>query len=359
MGELILPGAEIDRRGWNGSGAHPARGVFTLTGHSTEGPPGSIEGARTSLHANGAESNVLAEHRAGTRGGRRIIQLVDLNRSAKSLRNTARPGQTNKGGTVQLELVGRAVDPVDATTAEDWFWLGQHVIGPMCRLVGVPLQFPFRTYPYPPTRWNPPQYLGSEYWRILTDRSPERGIVVHGHWTENTHGDTGDWHSTDARLQHRSPAQLILAGAGAGTLPPIIDTKDELDMASIKDVQDAVARAVGNVGKAVAARDNRDGKVWVVSGSGRWHALNWDVLAGLMMMGQVAVVDRNKIPVVDGKRYLAGIPVLATGDDVAKVRDELADLEAAQKADLDQEAHDFLVMVDEVRKAEAAAAGAG
>lgn len=358
MAELILPGAIVDRQGWAGSGAHPARGVFTITGHSTEGPPGSIEGARATLHARSAESNVLAEHRATV--GRKVYQLVDLARASKALRNTAVPGQTNKAGTVQLELVGRAVDPVDGTTAEDWYWLGQTVIGPMGKLVGVPMVFPFRTYPYPPTRWNPPQYLGSEYWRTLTDRSLERGIVVHAHWTENSHGDTGDWHSTDARLGHRSPAQLILAGADSISLPPIVTTpKDELDMATLKDVELAVARAVGNAGKAVAARDNRDGKVYVVSGGGRWHAKNWDTLAGMIVMQQLVPVAHDKIPVVDGKRYLDGIPVLATSAEVEALHDDLVDVKAAQAADLDKEAQDFLDLVAQIHQAEAAAAGAG
>lgn len=356
MTELILPGAIVDRAGWNGSGPHPPRGVFTLTGHSTEGPPGSIEGARSTLHQRNAESNLLAEHRA--KYGRKVYQLVDLARSSKALKNLPGGTQTNKGGTIQLELVGHAVDPVDETTEDDWFWLGEWVIGPACKLAGIPVEFPLRSYPYPPTRWNPPQFLGSEYWRVVTDESTQRGVIFHQLWKENSHGDAGDWHSPDARLHGRSPAELIIAGALALALPPIVNTpKDGLDMATLKDVELAVARAVGTAGKAVAARDNRDGKVWVVSGSGRWHALNWDVLAGLQMMGQLVPVAHDKIPVVDGKKYLEPIPAIAQKLD--DLHDDLVDVKAAQTADLHKEAQDFLAMMEAVRKAEAAAAGAG
>lgn len=213
MPEILLPGAEIDRSAFRGSGPHPGD-VYTLTWHSTESGPGSIEAMRRVLHDNRSESNVLIEFRAAAPGGRRIIQLVDLNRSSKSLRNTGVPGETNKAGTVQAEVIMRAADPVADTTPDDWRWLGK-VGGDISRLVGVPIKVVDRFYPYPPDRWNPPQYLGREYWRDLDDgdNAGVEGWVGHQRWKENTHGDPGDWSSPDPRLGNRSPIALMLEGA--------------------------------------------------------------------------------------------------------------------------------------------------
>ena len=224
MSEILLPGAEYDRKAFTGSGPHPGD-VYTLTWHSTESGPGSIEGARASLHANRAESNLLVEPRAAAKGGRRVIQLVDLNRSSKSLRNTATAGQTNKAGTIQAEVIMRAGDPTADMTEDDWRWLGR-VGGEASRLVGIPIQVPIPFHQYPPEDGH---RLGREPWRTLddTDNAGIQGWVGHQHWQENVHGDPGAWSTPVAKYGNRSPLDLMLEGAGA-TTEDIDMTKDEL-----------------------------------------------------------------------------------------------------------------------------------
>jgi hypothetical protein len=347
MGEILLPGAEVDRTAFTGSGPHPAAGVTVLTLHTTESGPGSINGVVGTVEAKRSQYNVVAEHRAAARGGRRAIQLVDLNRAARSLRNTSAPGETNKAGTVQVSLIGYAEDPVAGTTADDWRWLGRTVIGPIARIFGIPLVAPLGFPPYPPTRLNPPQYLGRERYRVLPNGT--RGVAAHAHWRENSHGDAGDLASPDPRLGGRSPWSLIVEGAGGTTTNPTTP-EDPLMGITIAQIEAAASRAatkavapLAHAGKAVAARDDRTGRVYVVSGAGKFHAINRDVLAGLAVMGQLRPVDLNRIPVIDGAKFLDPLPDLGTID--AGV-DELVDLAAAQAADLNADRRTLIASLE-------------
>lgn len=217
-----LDGFEHDRAGWSGAGAH-AGTVDLLTLHTTEGPPGSAAGAIATLHANRSESHVVVEHRAAARGGRRRVQLVALDRAAKSLRNLAGGGETNRGGTLQIELVGYASTPANAT-ADDWLWLGEYVVGPMCRAAGIPIVAPLKFHPYPP----PGYRLGAEPWRTLDATDNVRGIVGHQHWRENVHGDPGDLSAKLYRNGTASPIELIIQGAtGAANPGEFTMTPDE------------------------------------------------------------------------------------------------------------------------------------
>ncbi len=363
MAELIIPGVEVDRKGWRGSGPHGSGPVRVITIHCTTGPPGSLEGARSTLHARNAESHSLIEHRAGARGGRRHVQLVDGNRSAKSLRNTSAPGQTNRAGVnYQVEVVGPAEDPVVGTTAADWRYLGAELgkIGKALGIRNAVISVGGRFYPYPPTRWSPPQYLGREFWRTLDDRDAVNGWCSHADWTENTHGDPGDLSSPDPRLGHRSPLSLMLEGAAttnpAGGKPAPNPEENPLMGITIADIEAAASRAatkavapLRDAGKAVAARDDRTGRVYVVSGAGKFHAVNRDVLGGLAMMGQLRPVDPNRIPVVDGAKYLEHLPDL--GDIDAGV-DELIDLAAAQAADLKRDGAELIAALEDLGAAD-------
>ncbi len=251
MSEILLPGAEIDRTAFTGSGPHPGS-VYTLTWHSTESGPGSINGAVASLHANRAESNVVAEPRAAAKGGRRAIQLVDLNRASKSLRNTATPGQTNKAGTVQVEVIMRAGDPCADMTADDWRWLGK-LGGDISRLTGIPIQVPMPFHQYPPEDGH---RLGREPWRTLddTDDGSVQGWVGHQHWQENSHGDPGAWSTPQAKYGHRSPLDLMLEGAGATQPKDWFDTMDE------KTFDRKLSEAFAARGLDVIPDGKRDGK---------------------------------------------------------------------------------------------------
>lgn len=223
MPEILIPGARIDRTAFRGSGPHGGGRLRVITIHCTTGPPGSIDGAISTLHSRHAESNSVIEHRASE--GREHVQLVDGNRASKALKNEPGGTETNKAGVnYQVEVVGPAEDPVVGTTPDDWRWLGAE-LAKIGALLAIPNRAPFRFYPYLPTRWDPPQYLGREFWRTLDDGDDVQGWVAHAHWDENEHGDPGDLSSPDPRLGGRSPLSLMLDGAG-GVAPSPNDPEE-------------------------------------------------------------------------------------------------------------------------------------
>lgn len=363
MPELVIPDVEVDRTAWAGSGPHGPGPLRVITIHCTTGPHGSLEGARSTLHARRAESNSLIEHAAAAKGGRRHVQLVDGNRASKALANKPGGTETNKAGVnYQVEVVGPAEDPVAGTTPADWRYLGRE-LGKIAKALGVRNRVVstggiFR--PYPPTRCRPPAYLGREPWRDLDAGDARNGLVCHADWLENSHGDPGDWSSPDPRLGGYSPIALVLEGmavtnpAGSTGQPQEGPTMP-LSSADIAAVEAAASRAatkavapIAHAGKAVAARDDRDGKVYVVSGAGRFHARNRATLDGLLIMGQLRPLDLDRIPVVDGAKYLAGLPDLGA---TATAVDELVDLHAAQAADLDRDHAELVAALEELATA--------
>jgi hypothetical protein len=244
VSEILVPGARIDRTAFRGSGPHGSGKLRVITLHVTTGPPGSIDGSISHLHAKGVESHSVIEHRASQ--GREHVQLVDGARASKSLKNLPGGSETNRAGVnYQVELVGPAEDPVVDTTPDDWRWLGGE-LAKIGRLLSIPAVAPFRFYPYLPTRWDPPQFLGREFWRTLDDGDDVQGWVGHQHWVENAHGDPGDLSSPDPRLGGRSPISLMLEGAGATTK----DWFDNMDEKTFDKKLNA----------ALDARFNPDGK---------------------------------------------------------------------------------------------------
>lgn len=355
MADEPIPGTEVDRAAWNGSGPHGPGPLRVITVHCTTGPHGSLEGARSTLHARHAESNSLVEHAAAARGGRRHVTLVSPDRASKALRNERGGTETNKAGVnYQVEVVGPAEDPVAGTTADDWRYLGRELgkvgarLGIRNRVVSTGGIF----RPYPPTRVRPPAYLGREPWRDLDDRDDRNGWVCHADWLENSHGDPGDLSSPDPRLAGYSPLALMLEGAAqtnpAGGAGP--NQEDPLMGITLAQIEAAASRAatkavagLAHVGKAVACRDNRTGRVYVVSGAGKFHAVNRDVLLGMAVLNQLRPVDVNRIPVIDGAKYLEHLPDIGElADDI----DELVDLEAAKSADLKSQGRELVAALE-------------
>ncbi len=246
-----LDGFEQDRTGWGGSGAYTSP-VDLLTLHTTEG--NGIEGARSTLNQHGSQPHVLVEARAAK--GRRKIQMVDLDRAAKALRNQAGGIQTNKNGTLQIELVGFAAHP-ENLTEDDWLWFGREVVGPMCRAKGIPLQAPLGFHPYPP----PGHQLGREPWRVVGDDGDTiQGIVGHQNWRENVHGDPGDLSAPLYRSGTTSAIDLILEGADAPTPTPPTPKPEGLLMALTDDEQAELLAKIRDlheqwIGKQVDAKD--------------------------------------------------------------------------------------------------------
>ena len=210
MSTDTLPAFDTDRTAWGGAGNFTAP-VHLLTLHTTEGD-GFDEALRT-LHANHDEPTVLTEMRASH--GRKKLQLVSASKAAKALRNAAGGVETNRDGTLQIEIVGFAAHP-EGATADDYRWLGAEVVGPMCKATGIPLIAPIAFHPYPPVGAR----LGSEPWRTCPNGGV-RGIVGHQHWVENVHGDPGDYSSKLFEGGTKSAMDLILEGAGAAGHPAV------------------------------------------------------------------------------------------------------------------------------------------
>lgn len=249
-----LDGFEYDRTGWAGAGAH-AVPVRTVTLHTTEGD--GLEGARSTLNKKRAQPHVLTEGRA--RKGRRRVQMVATDRAAKALKNLPGGTETNRGGTLQVEVVGFAADPAGYTEG-DWLWIGEAVVGPLLDEYAIPPVAPYTFHVYPPDRERPPQYLGSEPWRIHDDGDTVRGVIGHQHWIENVHGDPGDLSAKLYRNGTASAIDLIIEGARRYlhlTAPPVTVPGKEPDM----PLNAADLLRIADVcGKVLDRRLNPDGK---------------------------------------------------------------------------------------------------
>lgn len=228
-----LAGAERDETRPQGAGpfAGPVRiGLF----HKTQGD--GIEGARSTLHAKGAEPHFLTEIRAAK--GRRNIQMVWLDRAAKALRNQAGGVETNRLGVIQWEIVGFSeVEHEHDYDEADWLWFGSECVGPVCDLLRIrKAAVPF--HDYPPEDGH---RLGAEPWRMTFDEwRTFRGLCGHQHAPENAHGDPGNLSRPIYRNGTTSAIDLILEGAGATPEPE--PPKGWLDMLSDAEQTELLAK---------------------------------------------------------------------------------------------------------------------
>ena len=222
----------IDAPG-RGSGAHATK-LDKATLHSTEG--GSIEGAIAAYRQHSSWPNRTVDYR---KGRRRVANHVPLDQAARALRNTATPGETNRDGTIQYELVGNAAAILSQYDEADWLALGADIIGPDCRRMGIPLVCAVTMPTYPPPNG---ERLGRESTR-LTRAEMDRtvGLVGHANWPENTHGDPGPLTAPHYRGGTVSAIDLILEGAGATPKPPA----QEDDMPTAEEIREIVREEVG------------------------------------------------------------------------------------------------------------------
>lgn len=191
----------------NGSGSFTSR-VDKATLHSTEG--GSIEGAIAAYRSHNGWPHKTVDYR---KGRRRVARHVGFDQAARALRNTSAPGQTNRAGTIQYELVANAATILSQYDEQDWIDLGRDVIGPDCRSLGIPLVCTVEMPTYPPPNG---ERLGRESTRLThPEMAATVGIVGHCNWPENTHGDPGPLTAKHYRNGTVSAMDLILQGAGA------------------------------------------------------------------------------------------------------------------------------------------------
>lgn len=225
---------------------HPGTGSGSFTSkldkgtlHSTEG--GSIEGAVAAFEAHNSWPHKTVDYHGGRR---RVCRHLSFDEAARALRNTSEPGQTNRDGTIQYELVGHAATMLDEYGEQDWIDLGRDVIGPDFRACGIPLECHVTMPTYPPPNG---ERLGHESTRLSRDQV-ERvvGILGHCNWPENEHGDPGPLTAKHYRGGTVSAVDLILEGAGAAA-------KEWTDMASEAQVEAAAKRgAKAGVQEALA-----------------------------------------------------------------------------------------------------------
>jgi hypothetical protein len=146
--------------------------------HTTEG--GSIDGAISAYRANNSWPHLTVDARVGR--APTITGHLDLDVAARSLRNMAGGVQTNTDGVIQIEVVGNAANPAGI----DWAWIGEHVVGPICQTMGIPVHSTVRWVPYPQSYGlNASQRLSGAAWTAF------QGVLGHQHAPENDHGDPG------------------------------------------------------------------------------------------------------------------------------------------------------------------------
>lgn len=163
--------------------------------HTTEG--GTVDGAIAAYRKNNSWPHLTVQAFWGRTPD--ICGHLDLNVSARSLRNMAGGVQTNTDGVVQLEVVGAATRPGDI----DWGTIARLVIGPICRTMGIPVQSAVTWLAYPASYGKSKVRLSGPEWTSY------RGLLGHQHAPENDHGDPG-----------AIPIDVILAAAGSTTAAP-------------------------------------------------------------------------------------------------------------------------------------------
>ena len=234
-----------------------------IVAHTTEGY--TIGDAVNAFHANNSWPHVTADPVEKSR-----VQHNPLTKAARALRNTTTPGQTNREARVfQIEIVGTSHNRENAkgkTSVQDFTdeqldWLGTHVFAPVAAATGTPLVTTVGWY-------------GEDCgWTLASPTARQRltaaqfdtytGVLPHAVVPENDHWDCGPLN-----------IDRILAAARGHILKP-------------------QPPSIGDDDMATAHRDPRDGKVWIVSGAGRWHVPSRDRLNELVALHLVKPFGGN------------------------------------------------------------------
>lgn len=165
----------------NSAGSMNGDGSRKLLLHSTEGS--TIEGAIGAYRKNNSWPTLTVDCKR-----RRVVRHLADTVAARSLRNRAGGVETNREGTIliQIELVGFAGDPASIGSREDLVWLGAEVVGPLCRRNAIPIASSLRWAPYPQSYGEQAaQRLSGAAWDAYS------GVCAHQHAPENDHGDCG------------------------------------------------------------------------------------------------------------------------------------------------------------------------
>lgn len=294
MADLWLPpavGEPAARRvAGNDSGVYMPLSTWCFLFHTTEGS--SVAGAIGAYRANNSWPHLTYDPVLND-----LVQHVPFNRPARSLRNKAGGVQTNRYRVIQIEVVGFA--------GKSHTWPA-YVLDRLGRLLArVRALCPFDLVaPYP--------FLGQGDGLLTTETAKQRmsftqwyrfrAICGHQHAPENTHWDPG-----------RLDVAHIIATA-KGTLPTPPNTKElrmdaeaKAAFAALNKRLDALDAKVDT--RAVALRDKRDRKVWIITETGRWHVPDQETLNLLIFVGQVQHPGPKGVADAE-PTWLDGIPII-------------------------------------------------
>lgn len=164
----------------NNSGTFVSGSKKKLVLHTTEG--GSAAGAIAAYKANNSWPHFTVDPIKKIK-----YQHVDTGFPARALRNKAGGTETNRGGAIQIEIVGRASESHN-WSQETLKWLAEEVIGPICKNEGIKLEAPLK-------------FLGQQDGLLASEKAKQRlsykdwesanYILGHQHVPENSHWDPG------------------------------------------------------------------------------------------------------------------------------------------------------------------------
>jgi hypothetical protein len=176
----------IHLAGWRVIPGTPA-GVFVpapprLVLHTTESPGGSLAGAIQTLRAKNAWPNGTVDPTTRER-----VEHMAWDAPARALRNEYGGVETNRENVSQIEIVGYAHETPH--WSQDMLrWLGEQVVGPICRARGIPMNAPTfysDTAGFTLATVNAKQRMSYATWQKFS------GICGHQHVPENEHWDPG------------------------------------------------------------------------------------------------------------------------------------------------------------------------
>lgn len=277
--QRFLPGYEqqiID------GGLNVTAGAPKMVGHTTETRRGSLQALISSWDRNPGAGcpHFIIE-------GRRVVQLIPLDRAAYTLRNLDGGADTNRAGpAIQFEVVSDAANDWDDDTYES-------VGNLLADVKAAGHDFDLDNF----TRF----YGANEGIVLAVVGSPIRfsaheyvwfnGWTDHAHCPENDHWDIG---KKDGRRIHRIARARY--GGGIALPPPPTITKDWFDMATEDDLR-RVIRDEFSRNQEGSPAVQLNGSLWTVEDDGERITRRWiPGTAQLDMLRQIGVV-RDSDPI--------------------------------------------------------------
>lgn len=241
---------------------------------------------------------------------RRLGQYLSLHRAGAALANDRGGVETNRGGPIQVEVLGYSED--SPNDPDEWIRnLAEDVAAPVCRIFGIPPKL-FRNFVGPEAgfiaREDAPQRIPMDLWLALCC------IIAHQNAPENEHWDVG---------RYKGALLIMYTAALLGGTPP--DTDEETELMSAKDdllaaiegvredLLDQIERSRAEAVRLTTSARHQSGitlskgEVWIVSAGGMFHA-QADTVAILQVAGMI----KNRKPVAAPleAKFLSSLPII-------------------------------------------------